>query len=555
MAIYLISPQLAYATNVTATTNSKCQKIILPADKDLVDFEAMRNRFSIQQYSGVTIGKISIINLPVFNLNNPDENNFFYRFINNIHIPTKHDVVRRHLLFKKGDVLIPRLLIESERILRKNSFLSDAIVLPHQRCGNSLDVIVVVRDLWTLLPKLYMSRKGGNNEYGLILEDENIFGTGNALFIEFINDPEREAKALGFRTKLLFGTRISLNTFYSDNTDGFNKMLEVIRPFYSLDTTWSYGAQINQKSFDESLEAYELDLEAFEHEENDYHLFVGYSAGLNKNFTRRYYYGFSRTEDKFNPVDETSSIPENRILAYPWLKYSIIEDNFVIYKNLNTLYRTEDVSTGLGFSTLLGYADDVFDSELSQWVFSLSLIDTPVKLEKHLLKAKFKTDGFWDHDRNNFVNTVTSVGLSYFWLLTEKQRAFIGLSYDHGKNLAQDNLLPLGGEEGLRGYPSEYLLGERRFLLNLEHRYFFNSHYLNLFRFASVLFLDIGQTSYSENSNSRDSELLTSAGVGIRINSSKTNISKIIHIDLAFPLKNNDDLSSYQLRITADATF
>ncbi len=89
MAIYLISPQLAYAANITVTTNSKCQKIIFPIDKDLVDFETMRNQFSIQQYSGVTIGKISIINLPVFNLNNPDENNFFYRFIGGFEFETE----------------------------------------------------------------------------------------------------------------------------------------------------------------------------------------------------------------------------------------------------------------------------------------------------------------------------------------------------------------------------------------------------------------------------------------------------------------------------------
>ncbi|MCK5667175.1 MAG: hypothetical protein KAI17_27000, partial [Thiotrichaceae bacterium] len=39
MAIYLISPQLAYAANVTPATNSKCQEIVLPANQDLVDFE------------------------------------------------------------------------------------------------------------------------------------------------------------------------------------------------------------------------------------------------------------------------------------------------------------------------------------------------------------------------------------------------------------------------------------------------------------------------------------------------------------------------------------
>jgi len=65
----------------------------------------------------------------------------------------------------------------------------------------------------------------------------------------------------------------------------------------------------------------------------------------------------------------------------------------------------------------------------------------------------------------------------------------------------------------------------------------------------------MGKTGAGNNSILEDSKLLTSAGVGIRINSSKTNISRIIHIDLAFPLNEKDELSDYQFRITADATF
>lgn len=555
MAIQLLVPQPAMGETLTAKIDSQCQQIELPGNKDLVDFTSMRTRYSMQQYSGINIGKINIVILPVFNLHDPDENNVLYRLINNIHTPTQHYVIRHQLLFKEGEALIPRLLAESERILRANGYLSDAIVLPHQRCADSLDLLVVVRDLWTLLPKLYLSRKGGNNKYGLTLENENVFGSGNTLFLEFIDERERDTKAAGYRTKHLFGSRITLDAVYSDTTDGIEKQLEVARPFYALDSSWSLGAKINEKIFEESLEAFNQDIQTFEHIENEYQLSAGFSRGLREGFSQRYSFGFTRTEDIFESPDNTSTIPDERILAYPWASYSIIEDNFVIYQNLNALYRTEDIPIGLGFSSLLGYADDTFDSELSQWVFSLSYSDSPLAYDRHLIRTKLGIDGFWDRDVNNFANTVSTIDLTYYWLKTEKQRLYVGLSYDHGINLAQDQLLPLGGDEGLRGYPSEYLLGEQRFLVNLEHRYFFDAHYLNLFRFAGVIFFDMGQTMYSKNTVGEDSDLLTSTGMGIRINSSKTNISRIIHIDLAFPLNDKDKLDDFQLRITSSSTF
>ena len=555
MAIQLLVPHPAIGETLTPEINPPCQQIELPGNKELVDFKSMRARYSMEKYSGINIRTIHIVNLPVFNLHDPEENYALYRFINSIHTPTQYYVIRRQLLFKEGEVLNPRLLAESERILRRNSYFSDAVVLPHQRCGDALDLIVVVRDLWTLLPKFYLSRKGGNNKYGLTLENENVLGSGNTLYLEFINERERDTQAVGYSTKQLFGTRITLDAVYSDTTDGINKKLEVQRPFYALDTPWSLGAKFNERIFEESLEAFNQDINTFEHIKNEYQISAGYSRGLIEGFSQRYSFGFSRTEDIFAPVDNTSTIPTDRILAYPWVQYSIIEDNFAIYRNLNALYRTEDVPIGADFSTLLGYADDTFDSELSQWVFSLSYSNSPLTLDRHLIRAKLEVDGFWDRDINDFVNTVSSIDLSYFWLMAEKQRMHVGLSYDHGTNLTQDQLLPLGGDEGLRGYPSEYLLGEQRFLVNLEHRYFFDAHYLNLFRFASVIFFDMGQTMYSKNTVGEDSELLTSAGVGIRINSSKTNISRIIHIDLALPLNDKDQLGDYQFRITSNSTF
>lgn len=555
MAIQLFVPEQVLAEIQLRENSLSCQLINYSSDAELYDFNFMRSRYSMQQFSGLKIGKINIIKLPVFNLFDPRENNDIYRFINKIHTPTKHSVIRRQLLFNQGETLNPRVLAETERILRDNSFLSDAIVLPYQLCADSVDLLVVVRDLWSLLPKLYWSRKGGNNEFGFNLEDKNILGTGDEFFVGYINERERDTKSVGYKSKNLSGSRFNLDAVYSDSTDGVDKKLQVMRPFYALDSSWSLGISMEQNSYEESLEAFGQDITRFNHGDNKYQIFAGYSAGLVQDFCQRYSFGLSRTEDIFEPVNNTSAIPDNRIISYPWVKYSLLEDEFSIYQNLNVLYRTEDVQTGKNISALLGYADESFDSNLSQWVFTFSYNDSPVTLNKHLLNTNLKIDGFWDRDSRDFINTVSSIDVSYFWLMSDKQRLFMGLSYDYGDNLALDKLLPLGGDEGLRGYPSEYLLGERRLLVNLEHRYFYDLHFLNLFRFAGVVFVDMGQTMYGEQTVGDNSKLLTSTGLGIRVNSSKSNISRIVHIDLAFPLNNKSELDDFQLRITANATF
>lgn len=549
-------PSLSLAESLLPAADPSCQPIDLPANRDLVNFRSLRALYPMEKYQGVTIGRISIVTLPIFNEYDERENNPVYRFINRIHSPTQSYVIKRQLLIKEGEQLQVRLIKESERIVRDNRYLSDAVIIPHQVCGESLDLLVIARELWTLLPKLFFSRKGGDNKYGLTLEDENILGSGNTLFLEFIHDRERDTTAVGYRTKQLFGTRVKLNAVYSDTTDGLNKELEISRPFYSLDTPWSLGGKFSERVFKESLEAFNQPISNFRHYENEYLISAGYSKGLIDNYTQRYVFGFTRSENLFEALDNTPvTLPANRVLAYPWFQYSITEDNFAIYNNLNALYRTEDVPVGVEFSALLGYADETFNSELSQWVFEFNYEDTPLTRKNHLLKSELTMEGFWDREIEDFTNTVSTIKLSYFWLMAKKHRAFAKITYDHGTNLTADHLLPLGGEEGLRGYPNEYLLGDERLLINIEHRYFFEAHYLNLFRFAGVLFIDVGQTKYSDSNLSEDSDLISSAGIGLRLNSSKANIDRIAHIDLAFPLNDKGQVDEYQLRITSDSTF
>jgi len=557
MPLVFLPPQASSQTSTHQEVNHiECQSLPFPAQHELFDFDQLRPHARIDNFNGWLIGRIEVIILPIFNLHDTRENYTLYRFMNNIHSPTQADAIRRQLIFSQGDVLFSSAIAESERILRSSGYLSDAVILVRRVCGNKVDLAVITRELWTLLPKVFFSRKGGNNKIGLTIEDENVLGSGNTLTLQFIDDRERDTQSIRYQTKQLLGSRITLNTVYSNTTDGFEKKLKITRPFFALDSRWSLGLDLQSTALNETLEANGNKLDAFEHNQNDYHVYAGFSPGLQKGYTRRYTVGFTRTEDLFNTSENDSTTePDDRILAYPWTKYSLIEDAFTTYQNLNALYRTEDIPTGVNTETVLGYASNTFNSEQSQWIFSLNIRNTPYKLQKHLLQMEVDVSGNWDRDTNDFQNTITKFKMNYYWLQTAKRRFFASLSYDYGLNLSKDQLLPLGGDEGFRGYPSEFFLGDRRLLVNLEQRYFFSPHLMNLFRFAGVIFFDIGQTTLSDNPSAGDNDFLASTGIGIRINSSKTSINRIIHVDLGFPLNKRSEIDDFQLQITSNSTF
>jgi len=544
---------------IRALYDAGCQAIELPDDSELSDFQALRRVYSLESYAGRPIGRIKIYNLPVFDLTNPDENSGFTRLVNRIHFPTRHYVIRRQILFAEGEALDAREITESERILRSNSFLSDAAVLPLQQCGDNLDLVIVVRDLWTMMPKFYISRTGGFTKYGLALEDNNFLGTGNALTLLYENDRERDTSGIGFATRNLFGSRIALTSSYADASDGYTRRLNVEQPFYALDTSLSYGIHLNENSLEESLQALNQTLAVFEHDNTDYDIFAGFSPGLIDGFTRRYVVGYSRSEDLFKTLPGVATppgtIPADRRLAYPWFRFSVTEDDYAVYRNLNDIHRTEDVSVGLQFSSLIGYAGDSVGSDLARWIFSLSYSDSPLVAERHLLRTRVSVTGQRDRRSDRLVSTLSRVGLNYFALLNAKQRFYVGLLHEQGQNLAIDELLVLGGDEGLRGYPSEFLLGDNRSLVNLEFRHFFDAHFLNVFRFAGVIFFDAGRTDGESVTSIANGEWLKSTGLGLRMNSSKTNISKIVHVDIAFPLDQRDLVGDYEVRVFGSTSF
>src|SRR5262249_15309878 len=133
--------------------------------------------------AGARIGNVYIDARNIFDTSRTEENTALFRLANDLHIRTRESTVRDQLLFRTGETYQPRLLEESERILRGTRYLQEAQIVPVAYHDGEVDIAVVTHDVWTLNPGVSFGRKGGKNTTGFEIEDLNLLGTGSQVSI------------------------------------------------------------------------------------------------------------------------------------------------------------------------------------------------------------------------------------------------------------------------------------------------------------------------------------------------------------------------------------
>lgn len=211
---------------------------------------------------GATIGKIVLLKDNVFDPSEPAEDKWLYQLANRWHVVTRDAVIRQQLLFEEGDRFSQRLLDESARLLRRNDYLFTATVEPLRYADGVVDIAVRTRDVWTLRPGISMSRSGGENKTRASLSETNLLGTGAHLRLAYTDDVDRQSTSFLFSDNNLGESWLSLALELSDNSDGNTAALDLLRPFYALDSHWSAGFQFLDDAREDRL--YELGNEVAE---------------------------------------------------------------------------------------------------------------------------------------------------------------------------------------------------------------------------------------------------------------------------------------------------
>ena len=524
------------------------------------------------------VNKIHVDALDVFDPKLPQYRSWLFRFLNSVHDRTNDSFLKRELLFREGEYYDQDLLRESERRLRKHKFLDNVRIERVPVGPNKDDIYVHTEDQWTTQVNVSAGKSSGYREWGFSLEESNFLGFGKTVALEYSDDVERSKyEALYFDPQFL-NTRWNFETSYQSASDGWRHTMDVLRPFYSLDTKWAYGVSMDsgvstRKFYRKGRAVAEID--------NDHRSGIVFMArawgerydkrkiGILFSLDNLIYPNAARiifpeaTTDKnikknLNPIDKESYRYGG---MFQWSRENFVEETY-----LDNFGRVEDLPVGFRLATMLAYAEEV--TPVPNFYLSHSLAQYSRQLNDHQyfsLRGNFSV-----HRQSNGVfNNVIFGGYAHYYLQMDqlklgkivfpRQTLAANLSTILTSEVDAPFQISLGEDEGLRGYTFKSFTGQNSLLFNVEDR-IFTPFDFRVVAVGFAAFLDAGYV-WSSEETLRFKDFGVSVGVGLRIGLKKSQSARVLRIDFAVPLHKetgaftNSNQKGYSISVSSDQIF
>ena len=505
---------------------------------------------------GATIRHVVLDKSNIFDITNPDEDKWLYRVANRFHVVTRDSTITKQLLFGPGEPYSGRLVEESERILRQRKYIYDAEIRTTAVEPGVVDVHVVTRDIWSLVPEISFSRGGGENKWRAGFEESNLFGRGQSLQFTYAEDKDRDSSSISFVDEHLGRSRVALYSKIADNSDGETQFLSIARPFYAMDARWSAGGSLYADTRETTLYVDGDEAAEFGHERDFVSLFGGSSRGLQGRFARRWTYGVTYDDNHFSPVAVptlSEVLPADRKLVYPFLGFELVEDEFVTSQNKDQISRTEDFLMGRHVTASLGWSDESFGADRNALIYAFSASQGFGTLGEHALLLAVQAEGRLESGDTR--NAQLRLNARYYLRQSDKRLLFASIAASAGHALDIDNPVFVGGDSGLRGYPINYQNGDSSLVATIEQRYFTDWYPWRLFHIGGALFVDAGRVWGPNPVGPESREWLANVGIGLRIAPTRFSSRKIFHLDIATPLNGDDSIDSVQISFRAKRGF
>ena len=512
--------------------------------------------FGTLEAAGAVIGEVRINTQNIFDLDDPKENNALFRLANRLHIQTRPSVIRRSLLFRSGERVSQRVIEESERVLRANSYLYDVSIRPLAYRDGIVDIEVHTRDTWSLQPGVSFSRGGGSNSGGVTVREKNLFGTGATVGISHSSTVDRSGSELEIAHKQVFGGWTSFSLKRADFDDGSSHSVSLVRPFYALDSRWALGASTAQFDRIDAIYSNGAAIGQFRHRQKSGEAFGGWSHGLVDGWVQRYSVGVNYTDDSYN-IDPSfvppAQLPADQTLSYPFIRYEVIEDKFARVTNRDKIGRPEFFAMGLNAQVQAGRAATSFGSTRNLWLYSTSISRGFEEVGGGDLLTSFAFSGQTGDGRSE--HQFYSTAVRYFLPQASRAMFYAALSLDAVRKPGPADQLLLGGDNGLRGYPLRYQSGNQRALFTVEERFYTDWYPFQLIRVGGAVFFDVGRAWGGAYQNLANSGWLGDFGFGLRLVSDRSAFGNVLHLDLAFPIDSAGDIKKVQFLVKTYSTF
>ena len=500
------------------------------------------------------VGSINIRRLNVFS--EEQAVSWPYRLANDVHVVTSDTLIRRQLLFQPGDVVDHHRLLESERWLRRNEYLSSASIRLDEAseavCNQPRDLIVITQDQWSLTPHLSLASGGGDTRLGLGVTEKNLLGRGVAVRVRRVENIDRDSNQFGVSSRHLFGSRYTGRVWWSDSDDGETLQALLGKPFYSLDTAQSWQVEVQDRSWKQGRFAGGERLSERLVTSKSLSAVSGHL--VNATFTRafRWFWGV-RISREANSMDvalgEPSPLGAERRQAIAFVGFQSVEDRFLSTSDVDLAGMPEDIRLGANIWGYGGYSKGKGAiGNRPWWKVGASL--APVGNERDLLELSFASEGFKGVGQSP---SEWDASMALRWLKKRGNGVAFQLKGEAGRSVQPftGRERYLGTMSGLRGFRERLVAGATSTKLTVERRKVFASEWFNVARLGWSLYADAGRVWDSRAPNDLAGTWLTNVGIGLRVIPTRAEKGKVLHVDFAVPLNHRDhpDVDRFEVSV------
>jgi hypothetical protein len=468
-------------------------------------------------HTGKKIRNIDIQQLNVFgaNINNPasSDTKKIENLLNKTHTNTNENIIRKNLLFSKGDTISPLALSDNERILRQLSFINDAKIIIVPVTDDEVDIVVLTKDVYSL---------GGSYSYkglkkgSLSVFEKNLAGIGHELGVEIPwNTDSTGSPGFGvhYYVNNIRKSFLNMNLYYSNALGTETYGFSLSRSLVSSATKYAGGISVKQMLTKEDLDTM-LVPAPLKYSIHDY--WIARSFLINRESVSRIIIGARYTNN--NVFDRPYILPGS---YYALQNYKIFLGTaaFSVQKYYKTklIYsygRTEDIPHG-------GLAKITLGREINEFQ-DRNYMGTEISIGGSIkeLGYFYYSAGFGTFlTGKNTEQGVLSVNLKYFSnilsLGNHMIRNFVNMEYTRGFDRNTDEFLVVNDNNGFSGFSNDSINGKQRLSVSLE-TVLFSPVDIYGFKFAFFSFADLSLLSQT-NEVLGNGYSISSIGLGIRI--------------------------------------
>ncbi len=481
------------------------------------------------------ISRITIRGTDIFDMeSNVALKKFPYNTINFLHIRTQEHVIRQELLFKIGDRFDPFLVDETERNLRALSFIRAARVAKFPQRDGTVALVVHVNDSWTTEPQINLGGQNKIDSTEVGFKEKNLFGLGKTVGIFYKKSDDSIEREYSYTDPRLMGSRWRLSGGVTSMTEGRERNVLLERPFYSADTKWSARTSYDytEAILDEFVENQLVS--SYEQTKEVSQAYVGTKVGGGRDIVNHAGLRYRRILTDYERIDRTAllrDIPPDDRQQTVFLDIDTSRVDFIKTTHLEKMTRVEDVNLGPSLVVSPGISPERLNGTKDQYEAEGSFERKSLFKGKHLFNRKYTYSG--RGPLSDGENQRYGITWKYYHRNNESNTLVLHTRADWGDELDPDNQVKLGGDNGLRAFEVDGIVGNKGWVFNAEDRLFFIDELFNLVSVGGAVFYDTGYVWAKEDPVSL-SKLRSSVGAGLRLGLTRSSNEVIIHVDLSY---------------------